>query len=56
MDGFFIPEQIQRAIFLIHHFSLYLKHIFLQRKSIQPNLNALENKIITPFTFRFLFS
>lgn len=56
MDGFFIPEQIQRAIFPIHHFFLYLKYIFLHRKSIQPNLNTLENKIITPFSIGFMFS
>ncbi|KUJ50817.1 hypothetical protein AR685_13635 [Chryseobacterium sp. JAH] len=32
--------------FPIRDFSLYLYHIFLHGKSIQPNLNAIENKII----------
>jgi len=54
IGGFFIPEQIQRAIFLIHHFSLYLKHNFLHRKSIKPNLNAIENKIIPPLIFQHI--
>jgi len=54
-SGFSISKQTQYLLFPIRDFYLYLKHIFLHRKSIKPNLNAIENEIITPITFRFMF-